>query len=67
MSKNILNNIFGRSKWKANMSNDATFEIITSPLLTRSGAKQNILNLANGDYGNIYKRTDIKQLRRLKR
>lgn len=66
MTKNILNNIFGRTKWNARMSNDAKFEIITSPLLTHSEAKQGILNLANSDYGNIYIKTDIKQLRKSK-
>lgn len=67
MMRNPLNDIFGRSKWKAKMSNDAKFELKSSPLLTQSEAKNHILNIANADYGNIYLKTDIKHIWRVKK
>lgn len=45
--------------WKARMSNDAVFEFWTPSEITRKEAQIKLLDMANGDYLNVYDKTDI--------
>lgn len=49
--------------WKARMFNGAVFEFWTPGIISRSKAREAMLNLANGyDYFEVYSKKDIEQL-----
>jgi hypothetical protein len=53
--------------WKVRMRNGAEWEFWTpTSALTRSDARRTLLDLANGDYGEVYSASDIENLWRVK-